>query len=225
METIAKSHDIIIILDESGSMGNLGVEPVQAVNVFIKDQQKCLNDRESTFTLWKFNSIVSNVIDNIPLYAVKEFTDYNPSSMTALNDAIGTAISTKKQKANFKDVICLIVTDGLENCSSQYNSQQIKKMISEMETEHGWKFIYIGANQDSFAVGQTIGVNRCANFDISPGGLSREIKSMSNAVSAFRHSSATNTPMDDIKIEQPVNTCPANLYRQGAFRFVNKRTL
>lgn len=76
-------------------------------------------------------------------------------SATALRDAIGKTINDLKTD---RDVVFMIITDGLENDSREYTQEAIKKMIETMEVEHKWKFMYLGANQDAFAVGQSLGV-------------------------------------------------------------------
>ena len=187
-----KPTDIIVIVDESGSMTSMGKEPVQAVNAFIKEQKEALDD-DSTFTLYKFGSKVTCVYDDIPQKDVSEFTDYMPDSLTALCDAIGTAITTKKKKERFDNVVCVIVTDGLENASAEFTTAQIKKMSTEMETKHNWKFVYLGANQDAFAAGnQYTSSAVCAAFDATPAGLSNAAKSASQAVAGYRMASVTN---------------------------------
>lgn len=191
-------QDIIFILDESGSMQTMGEEPVQAVNAFIKEQQKTLGGDGATFSLWKFNSTVTKLIDDQPLQSVTTFTDYRPNSMTALLDAIGQAISTKKNKEKYDDVICVILTDGQENSSREYTTATIKQMTTDMEKNHNWKFIYLGANQDSFAVGNTFGISasRCANYECSSGQLLSATHNTSAAISSYRMSSKINSNSD-----------------------------
>jgi len=183
-------QDILFLLDESGSMSSMGIEPVQAVNKFIDDQKLAMGDDGATFSLWKFNSTVVKLIDDVPLKNVKEFSDFEPKDMTCLYDAIGHAINTKKKKNSFENVVCIILTDGLENSSTEYSAANIRSMIKDMEENHNWKFVYLGANQDAFAVGGAIGVGRCAQYTCDPGemiGITREV---SDAVSSYRaHSS------------------------------------
>ena len=180
-------------MDESGSMGNMGVEPIQAINSFIKEQQETIIDTGSTFTLWKFDTTVKNMIDDLPLKDVKEFTDYVPKGMTALYDAIGNAIKTKKTKTKIDNVICVIVTDGIENSSTEFTSADIMAMIKTMENNHNWKFIYLGANQDVIAVGGNMGLNTnlCSVFDASPGGLLTATRNISQSISLYRTESMT----------------------------------
>ena len=184
-------QDIMIILDESGSMESMGKEPVQAVNKFIQDQQKTMGDDGATFSLWKFNSTVVKLIDDVPLQEVKEFTDFRPDQMTALYDAIGQAINNKTLKEKYDDVICVILTDGLDNQSKEFSSSSIRDLIKKMEDEHNWKFIYLGANQDAFSVGGGIGVTRCANYTCAPGQIIGATREVSDAVSSYRTRSAT----------------------------------
>ena len=183
-------QDILFILDESGSMSSMGIEPVQAVNKFIDDQKVAMGDDGATFSLWKFNSTVVKLIDDVPLKDVGEFSDFQPKDMTSLYDAIGHAINTKKKKNSFDNVVCIILTDGLENSSTEYSAANIRSMIKDMEENHNWTFVYLGANQDAFAVGGAMGVGRCAQYTCDPGqmiGITREV---SDAVTSYRaHSS------------------------------------
>ena len=188
------TQDIMFLLDESGSMGSMGNEPIQAVNAFIQEQKKTLEKDGSTFSLWKFNSNVTKLIDDVPLHDVEEFKDYNPSSMTALYDAIGEAINNKKKKEKYDDVVCVILTDGLENSSNVFSISQIKSMIKDMEKNHNWKFIYLAANQDAFSVGTNMGMQAdfCSNYRCEPGEMIGATRKVSKAVSSYRSRSATD---------------------------------
>lgn len=135
-------QDIIFILDQSGSMMRMLDEPRQALNKFVKDQKK--DNDGATFTLYTFDTFVNVVIDETPLQDVKEIEYLEPGGMTALYDAIGLAISNKIKKEKNTDVICVILTDGLENSSNKYDEKSIKDLTTRMETEYGWEFIYLG---------------------------------------------------------------------------------
>lgn len=184
-------QDIIFILDESGSMSSMEKEPVQAVNNFIRDQKKSIGNDGATFSLWTFNTEVSKVFDDQDLQTITEFKNFKPNSMTALYDAIGYAITTKKQKKKYENVICVILTDGNENCSKYFSRTEIYKMIKDMEDNHGWKFIYLGANQDAFASGSDIGIDQsqCAQYECSPGEMIDLVQQTSIAISQYRTAS------------------------------------
>lgn len=200
-------HDIVMIIDESGSMSMVENEVIEAINNFIQNQKNTLEDN-STFSLWKFNNKITHLVDDIVLKDVKTFREFTPHGTTALMDAIGKAIDKKKTKKNHDNVICVILTDGLENSSCSYSRANILSMIREMETYHNWKFIYLGANQDAFAVGSNYGISpaRCVSFDLSPEQIDKTLLETSKAVSNFRCMSVY-----DSHINLELNTVPCSI--------------
>ena len=198
-KTKNKAQDIVFIIDESGSMKSMGSEPVEAVNSFIEDQKKTITSDESTFTLWKFNTNVIKHLDDVLLKDVGYFSDFIPCGMTALFDAIGHAITIKLSKENPNNVVCIILTDGLENSSTDFTSSAIKKLISTAETEYNWNFVYLGANQDAFTEGSNIGIStlRCADFKCNiPGDLLVLSRGTSEMVSNYRQLSSQGENVD-----------------------------
>jgi uncharacterized protein YegL len=229
-------QDIIFLLDESGSMRDMGNEPIEAINSFIKEQQSILMNDGATFSLWKFNNVVTKVIDDELLSTIDTFKNYTPNNTTALLDAIGEAIVTKKQKENYKNVICVILTDGYENSSSKYTKLQIKEMICSMEENDNWKFIYLAANQDAFTIGNSYGMNRCANFSCDKNGLMSITKTTSDVIKMYRTESSISGNKAKLELK-PINnmikyaSCPKSfntpikevkLQRQTAKYFTDK---
>jgi hypothetical protein len=216
IEDMAKPKDIVIVLDESGSMASMGNEPQDSVNRTI-DDQKALNIPGTKFTLIKFNSRVSIVYDDIPLEDVPKFEGYAPAEMTALYDAIGTAIDNKKSKGegNYDNVICVILTDGMENCSKDYvlksstKKNSIQAMIKEMETKHSWQFVYAAANQDAFAVGATMGMATCCDYAPTQFGLQNMTREISGGIGRMRSGeSATVDIFPAVSAPPRMNTQP-----------------
>lgn len=181
---MSTTQDIIVILDESLSMEILEDEPIKSINLFIKEQQNIIDD--ATFSLWKFNNKVVNVYNDIPLKNIEKFEDFNPKGMTALYDAIGQTITNKLKKEKHNNVICLIVTDGLENSSRLFNNKEIKDLIMSVTNNNNWKFIYMGANQDSFQVGSSIGIDDCVDFQTEPGSLETTTLFISETITQIR---------------------------------------
>jgi hypothetical protein len=56
------------------------------------------------------------------------------------------------------------MTDGEENSSKEFNRQQIFDLIKRKEAE-GWTFVFLAANIDAWAVGQSIGLQASASYN------------------------------------------------------------
>jgi len=55
----------------------------------------------------------------------------------------------------------------MENSSTKHNQDCLKDLVSKLKKEGNWTFVFLGANQDSWATGNLIGVDagNVANFD------------------------------------------------------------
>ena len=209
-------QDIMVILDSSGSMASMGDEPLQALNGFIKEQQETMKNTDgSRFSLWMFATTARLVIDDQPLQDIAPITDYVPDGMTAMNDAIGKAVTLKSSKSKNKHVICMVITDGEENSSREFTPTHIKSIIHRAETEKNWKFIFVGAT-DIFSQGAKAGFvpTRCAAFaPQQPGHLLNLSRQISQTVSQYRRGSSQGVQCD-INLRQ--STAPAVLQRRDA---------
>jgi hypothetical protein len=195
------TNDIIFILDKSGSMYVMGNEPKHAMNNFI-NEQKSLNVEGTKFSLTTFNNNVYYDIDNVLLSEVPVYTNYIADGGTALYDAIGNTIYKKKETGEFENVICVILTDGMENSSLEYNSETVKNMISDMETNHGWKFIFLAANQDAFSTGANFGVSNCANFEYSGEGFAQMTQQVSCEITRFRSGESSDISIKSVSKDE-----------------------
>lgn len=172
---------VTMLLDRSGSMETIKGDTIGGVRTFITEQQQELGD--CTFTLIQFDStnphdivIDKKWVGDIATSDVK----LRPRGSTPLLDALGVAIvSTGDWLGSLAEdqrpaqVVFVVVTDGYENASREYTGPKIREMIERQEKDYNWKFIYLGANQDVFAVAAQIGTGelRTAAF----GTTSKEI--------------------------------------------------
>lgn len=161
-----------LILDESGSMMTCRTETITGLNEFIEDV-KTKAEEKVKITLTTFNSGGIKVpYKNVNVKKFAEITreDFRPAGMTPLYDAIGKTIEDIdkrfENKVDKPDIKVVILTDGYENCSSDYDDKDIKKMITSKQKK-GWDFVFIGANVDSFAEGGKLGINRASCMDFS----------------------------------------------------------
>ena len=175
------NKNIIIIMDRSGSMKDMGDEPVEALNIFLEDQIK--NNKKGKLSLLLFNNKVTKIFINETIETLdKDLINYEPKGMTALYDAIGEGISKYIERGD-KNYVVVIITDGFENSSQNFTKKQITDIIKKSENELDWSFIYLGANQDSFEIGGSLGIKSCSNFDSNtPGSLSKVIRYTSESI-------------------------------------------
>lgn len=158
---------IIFVIDESGSMQGTESDVIGGFNTFI-EQQKSQQQGKISVSLYKFNSSRSRVLNDLPIEAIRPLTnnDYTPGGLTALYDTIGNAITdiehhNKYTKSEFKAsmVMMVIITDGQENVSREYDARKVKQMIRELEQSENWQFIYLGADLQNFADADTLGLS------------------------------------------------------------------
>lgn len=170
---MAKNLEVCFIIDKSGSMMDVTGDTIGGFNSVI-EQKKSESDFDNIIvTTVLFNEEIELIHDRVDIKDVKMMTerDYIADGNTALYDAIGYGITRidklrkKTPKRNRPDyTMVIIVTDGLENSSRKYTSEDIVKMIDEKGKE-GWEFVYMGANVDSMLEADRIGVGANYSFD------------------------------------------------------------
>ncbi|MBQ2302494.1 MAG: hypothetical protein II254_04545, partial [Oscillospiraceae bacterium] len=82
----------------------------------------------------------------------------------------------------------VITTDGMENASRRYTSDQVKQKIERQKEKYGWEFIFIGANIDAVETAARYGINsdRAVNYRADKKGTKVMYEAVANAVSYVR---------------------------------------
>jgi hypothetical protein len=187
-----------ILIDRSGSMKSIKSEVISGFNELVGEQKS--EEGELTITLVQFDSNwgelrynVSNDFSPIGNVTLLSDDNYRPKGSTPLNDALTRLINETGQKLasmNEEDrpskVLIVCITDGAENTSTLYTKQSLKQLIAHQESKYNWKFIYMGANQDSFSEGLSRGVKTAYNFEYSGSGAKKMSKVFSRTLSAYR---------------------------------------
>jgi hypothetical protein len=172
--------DITFILDRSGSMGSLRQAAVDGINNYMRTVDEAPGD--GCWSLVQFDDWDSargageafphKVFSQVPSERrpFLELQAYQPRGGTALIDAVALTILETKARVEQqvpaelrKDyrVLMVIMTDGLENSSRQYNRAKLREMIAERQAA-GWVFVFLGANQDAFAEAESYGYSQDA---------------------------------------------------------------
>lgn len=148
----------IIVLDATGSMNEHKSATISGFNEYVSAIASA--DPEVQIGLVTFNS---RRIDTTPPQNAGSFprlsdTTYVCDHTTPLYDAIMEAVAfAKSHKAKGQAVIMAILTDGEENASRRATREQVKAELEKRQGK-GWTIVYLGANQDAWQVGASIGV-------------------------------------------------------------------
>jgi uncharacterized protein YegL len=186
--------ELVFILDKSGSMAGLETDTIGGFNGMLRDQQKL--EGECRITTVLFDNQYELLHDRIDIRAVRPISDkeYQVGGYTALLDAVGKTIKKmdrvqKNTAAEYRasKVMFVIITDGEENASREYASDEIKGMI-EAQKKQDWEFIFLGANIDSVETAKNFGISadRAQDFHADKEGVELNFEVMSNAIKSVR---------------------------------------
>lgn len=187
--------ELVFILDRSGSMSGLEEDTIGGFNSMLNKQKSEVGDAFVTTVL--FDNDYELLHDRLNIKDIKPITnnEYYVRGSTALLDAIGITInkigktlSDTNEEDRSDKVIVVIITDGMENSSTEYSLSKIKEMIEHQKTKYSWDFMFLGANIDAVKTASSFGINadRAANFISDSEGTMLNYKVVSEAVSSFR---------------------------------------
>lgn len=144
---------VCFIIDESSSMWT-SVNDVKGGFQKIIDEQKANTEGTCAVSIFRF-ATYTKPADFImkDVREVENQLNYNPSGCTALYDGVGTAIDKigevlrdmSESERPEKNLI-VIMTDGEENSSHEYQPSRIREMIKHQEDKYNWTFLYIGTD-------------------------------------------------------------------------------
>ena len=155
---------IAALLDRSGSMSTAKLATEDGWRELIAEQS--LEPGRCEVTLAQFDTEYEVLYEATDIGAVPEFV-VEPRGRTALLDSAGRFITEVGQRlAALPEadrpgkVICLIMTDGMENASHEWTWEQVSRLITQQREVYGWEFIFLGANIDAVEVGARMGMER-----------------------------------------------------------------
>lgn len=187
--------ELVFILDRSGSMAGKELDTIGGFNSLIEKQKK--EPGEALISTVLFDDRSEVLYDRVLLSKIEPMTErqYFVRGSTALIDAIGRAvkhISTIHKYIREEDVpehtLFVITTDGMENASHRYTSDEVKKMIEWRKEKYGWEFLFLGANIDAVQTAKHfgIGADRTVNFHNDTMGIALNYDVVSATVAGFR---------------------------------------
>jgi hypothetical protein len=162
---------VMLLVDRSGSMEKIKKAAEDGINEFVNSQRQTPGRRTIRIAQFDdphrdFDDFYQTVCPSTDPKDIALFV-LEPRGMTALLDAMGRAIADfgaeiyeMPEDKRPGTVIFAVMTDGIENASTEFTWPLIKGRVERAQTEDGWKIVYLGANQDAFTVGEKLGVPR-----------------------------------------------------------------
>jgi len=187
----ARTILINFVLDKSGSMDVIRDATISGFNEFLGDQQR--EGGEARMTLTLFDTQFHTVASAVPVREISplDYDTYAPDGMTALYDAIGHTMRITDDyaaKHSPDQVLFVIMTDGQENSSVEFDQRRVFEMIRDRQQNAEYEFIYLGANQDAYAASERIGVaqDRALAWNASPLEARETMRRVSRNVRSYR---------------------------------------
>jgi Mg-chelatase subunit ChlD len=186
---------ILIVLDASGSMSSIQDDIKGSFNELLKKQREAKG--RTIFDLYQFNDEVERIVKSADLSQFHDdlMAGYDCSGCTALNDAVCTAIDTvghefagMPEAERPEHVLCVIITDGMENASREFTTKDVKDRIKNQQDVYNWDFQFLAADQDAFAAGENLGIthDRCMAFSHDLDGVNALCKCMHSRLNDIR---------------------------------------
>jgi hypothetical protein len=194
-----------VLVDRSGSMITMRSDMQPALNAFLDGQKEAPGRCE--MTLAQFDDVYEVVwtlrnIRDVPAYQLI------PRNTTALLDAmgrfiteIGAVLAARAEADRPGKVIIVIVTDGLENASREWNRAQVRELVTQQHRDYRWEFVFLGANFDAIREAEGLGIARTSSLTYdgprSPAAMSsaeRHVRRLrANLSSEFSDEDRTNS--------------------------------
>lgn len=183
---------IALVADRSGSMSMIREDAEGAINEFLREQKKVPG--RATLTFVQFDDEYEVVHENVDLQGVPAY-NLRPRGVTALLDAVGRTINNVGERlAGLTEderpgtVVFVIVTDGMENASTEFNWDQVKESIERQTNDYAWRFVFLAANQDAIQTGGNLGIAKGSSitYGANAKGTRSVFAAASSLVTAYR---------------------------------------
>lgn len=181
-----KSLSVFVALDRSGSMGGeRWTASIESLNEYIKGLQ---NEKvEGDVTIVAFDAVYRprqqennyaasdesvRLIDIVEKVSIAYFepldhTTITPAGGTPLYDAAAHVMNRAIER-NSERTVVVIITDGAENASKEYNQAKVKEKVKNIQDKN-WEVIFLGANFDvsAYTSGSGLAYTKYRNVDFS----------------------------------------------------------
>jgi Mg-chelatase subunit ChlD len=215
--TQARNVHAYFVLDRSGSMERISDDVVGGFNAFVASQRADGDDMVMTLVQFDGQDPHEVIADAVRITEIAELTaaTFVPRGMTPLYDAMGRVMADARARRakrealglDPEEIIFVTLTDGLENASREFTRADIFEAIKKRQDE-GWTFVFLGANQDAFAEGRSMGVamGGIRNWTADKAGTAAALHDVDRAILRRRGAVRGGTAVDRGEFFEPAET-------------------
>lgn len=168
---------VFVALDRSGSMGGeRWTTAITSLNEYIGNLQKEKIEGEVSITAFDtYNGQLGSAVrlediadkQSIAYYEALKPDVLHPGGGTPLYDAAATVMDRALERNSDRTVV-VILTDGEENASKEYNQTKIKEKVKLLQDKQ-WEVIFLGANFDvaNYTSGSGLASTKFRNVDFN----------------------------------------------------------
>ncbi len=181
---------IWFLLDRSGSMESIREAVVGGCNHFFSEQRAVSGEANVTLVQFDSENPHELVLDSVAVASVVPLGDheFQPRGMTPLFDATAMLLDrAERTGAAPTDNLVVVFTDGEENASRHWSRDRLFRRIRKLQ-DKGWTFVFLGANQDSYAEGGRLGFAQgsTSNFRATPSSVAAAYAGLNRATTEWR---------------------------------------
>ncbi len=195
----AAGADIWFLIDRSGSMTSIADDVITGFDRFFAEQRTIAADATVTVAQFDDEQPHDVIVDARPLDAVTSIRDrFAPRGMTPLYDAVALLLDrAEAHRGAPDDQLVVILTDGLENASHEWTRDGLFRRVRKLRSK-GWTFVFLGANQDSYATGSQLAMpsGNVSNFRPDAAGVAAMTDGLSRTVGEWRGKSRSERRQD-----------------------------
>ena len=199
--------NIGLLIDRSGSMTGMEAAVEQGIAEFI-DKQKQV-EGEAELSLFQFDTQFETLCKRQKLNTCASFR-LAPRGGTALYDAVCFSIQEMEKENELRGKISqpdqnilVVITDGGENASVEFNHMQMTELIGK-KTDEGWQIIYLSSEpevinqaRDSYyqfsnTIAGTDIIYCAATFAPDVLGMKSALRNLSSNMTCYRSTSEVN---------------------------------
>lgn len=189
-----------VLMDASGSMESVRDATIDGYNEYVNALKKDGGKYKLSLTTFdsgnmgelRLKNVHQNVyVDDVPKLSRKTFV---PMGGTPLYDAFCTVLKAVKSRDDEKHLF-VVLTDGGENASREFTANDMKELKSTKEKSGNWTFVYLGANQDSWAVAQQFGytIANVSDFNATGTGVNVNFLNLARSTTMYSASASMST--------------------------------